>query len=135
MKLPALCGALFYLRKRACPRHVLCIHSCISRNNPLLSLSISRHVLCSPVRALVWARARVGVGFSTSIVMRCLMPRFMTTAEGYLVAGLMDGRVLAWEAKRAEKAPTEILSLEAHEGAVTSLSFPKQVRFFSQMQS
>lgn len=49
------------------------------------------------------------------------------TAEGYLVTGLMDGRVVAWEAKRAERAPVEILSIDAHKGAVTSLSFPKQV--------
>ncbi|CAM9313557.1 unnamed protein product, partial [Pylaiella littoralis] len=47
-------------------------------------------------------------------------------AEGYIVTGLRDGRVVAWEAKRAERPPTEIMSLEAHEGAVTSLSFPKQ---------
>lgn len=53
-------------------------------------------------------------------------PRF---AEGYLVTGLMDGRVLAWEAKSATSAPNEILSLEAHKGAVTSLSFPNQVRY------
>lgn len=58
------------------------------------------------------------------------MPSVMSTglSEGYLVTGLMDGRVLAWEAKQAGKAPAEILSLEAHKGAVTSLSFPKQVR-------
>lgn len=49
--------------------------------------------------------------------------------EGYLVAGLMDGRVVAWEAKRAGDSPTEILALDAHGGAVTSLSFPKQVLF------
>lgn len=48
-------------------------------------------------------------------------------AEGYLVVGLMDGRVLALEAKRAERPPTVILALDAHNGAVTSLSFPKQV--------
>ncbi|CAM9518506.1 unnamed protein product, partial [Scytosiphon promiscuus] len=47
-------------------------------------------------------------------------------AEGYLVVGLMDGRVLALEAKRAEKPPAVILSLDAHNGAVTTLSFPKQ---------
>lgn len=44
-----------------------------------------------------------------------------------MVTGLMDGRVLAWEAKRLERAPTEILTLDAHRGAVTTLSFPKQV--------
>lgn len=49
--------------------------------------------------------------------------------EGYLVAGLMNGRVVAWEAKHAGNAPTEILALDAHAGAVTSLSFPKQVWF------
>lgn len=48
-------------------------------------------------------------------------------AEGYLVTGLMDGRVVAWEAKRAERPPVEILSIDAHKGAVTALSFPKQV--------
>ena len=52
-----------------------------------------------------------------------------SAAEGYLVAGLMDGRVVAWEAKRAGDAPTQILALDAHGGAVTSLSFPKQVEF------
>ncbi|CAM9921706.1 unnamed protein product [Ectocarpus sp. 4 AP-2014] len=47
-------------------------------------------------------------------------------AEGYMVTGLADGRVLAWEAKRPERAPTEILTLDAHRGGVTTLSFPKQ---------
>lgn len=44
-----------------------------------------------------------------------------------MVTGLVDGRVVAWEAKRAERAPAEILSIDAHKGAVTALSFPKQV--------
>eukprot|EP00752_Nemacystus_decipiens_P007602 g6793.t1 len=53
-------------------------------------------------------------------------PCCLGAAEGYLVTGLMDGRVVAWEAKRAERAPTEILSIDAHKGAVTALSFPRQ---------
>ena len=58
----------------------------------------------------------------------CVRVSFSFAAEGYLVTGLMDGRVVAWEAKRSERPPTEILSIDAHKGAVTALSFPKQVR-------
>ncbi|CAM9239725.1 unnamed protein product [Ascophyllum nodosum] len=47
-------------------------------------------------------------------------------AEGYLVTGLMDGSVVAWQAKNVLSAPTEILSIGAHEGGVTALSFPRQ---------
>ncbi|CAN0399847.1 unnamed protein product, partial [Discosporangium mesarthrocarpum] len=45
-------------------------------------------------------------------------------ADGYIVLGLMDGRVLAWEAKDAGKAPSQILSCDAHRGAVRTLYFP-----------
>ena len=43
------------------------------------------------------------------------------------MTGLMDGSVVAWQAKNVLSAPTEILSIGAHEGGVTALSFPRQV--------
>lgn len=44
-----------------------------------------------------------------------------------MVTGLMDGSVIAWEARNPSARPRDVLKLDAHDGAVSALSFPTKV--------
>lgn len=52
----------------------------------------------------------------------------MLLADGYLVTGLMDGSVLAWEARNAATPPRQVLQVDCHKGAVSALFFPSKVK-------
>lgn len=57
---------------------------------------------------------------------RCI---FLRRTDGYLVTGMMDGSVLAWQARDEEAPPRQVLKIEAHKGAVSALAFPAKVEY------